>query len=504
MKLPALLSRHSKRQVVGRVQATPGEVAPSDRASQHPLGRLVCSPSRPARLLRLAVVVVGVGLGLASLAQTLVYLQPPYVYIRDFLQEYLLARAIADGTDPYLPVQALAERYVSDLALASELPVAVFPHPTPHPPTVGILFLPAALLDHRLAAMLWFGLELALLAAVVYLLVRPAGAWLSLWGILALATALLGWHPVWMELLVGQLMLLILLVLAGARLALLSGRQVLGGVLLGFAMLVKPVTWPLLLLFALRRNWRVLGASVSTIVLGYVVALVAIGLGPIARYFTQVLPAVANTYQERPLNQSLWTFGWRLFEGTTWTKFLGGGTWPPPVESELAARVVSVAVPALALLIACLAVRRRGLDASLAIMACLSIVINPIAWEHYFVLAIIPAAQVVRWLLKHRLPRRETNLALLVAALLVVSPGDWARLGHLVASQTLQPGGPLVLRFALALLPVMPVLAIGALGWLVAIFDGTVPRFSPAPMRPGEVGVPSVGSGSVLAQTRIQ
>ncbi|MBI4491280.1 MAG: DUF2029 domain-containing protein [Chloroflexi bacterium] len=444
-------------------------LAPGGRP-QHALGRLVYSPARAYRLLRLVVVAVGIGLGLALLGQTVASLTPPHVYDKDFLAVYVLARAVADGTDPYLPLPILVERYLD------VVPAVPFPHPSPHPPTAGVLFLPFAQLEYPLAATVWLGVELAFLIAAVYLLARSAGARLSPWGTLALATALIAWHPFREDLFYGQLMVLLLFLLAGARAALLSGRPLLGGTLVGVAMLVKPVPWPLLLLLALRRDWRALGASLSTILLGYLAAGWVIGLDRVASYFTHALPTVSEAYRASLTNQSLWTIGWRLFAGTDSGAFQAV-TAPPLIESEAAAIFVSVAVPTLALLLVCLAVRRRSLDASLDLVVCLSIVASPIAWTHYLTLAAIPAAQVVRRLADRRLTARQTVAALLVAALLLVSALNSLLLAFFVAGLSPQPGAISVLPFASALLTLIPALSVVALGWLVATTD-SVKRYA--------------------------
>ena len=95
-------------------------------------------------------------------------LAPPNVYRKDFVQEYVLARAIRAGVNPYLPVDELAEIFV---APASGL---VPTYPTPHPPPVAVFSLPLSLLAYEQAAVLWFVLEIACLLLAVYLLLRPS------------------------------------------------------------------------------------------------------------------------------------------------------------------------------------------------------------------------------------------------------------------------------------------------------------------------------------------
>ncbi len=104
---------------------------PKAAAPRHAIGGLIWSQSRAARLLRRAAVPLAFLFGLTMLRFPMGSLVAPHVYRKDFLQEYLLARAIAEGVDPYLPIPMLADRFLG------QLPVPLFPHPTPHPPTAG-------------------------------------------------------------------------------------------------------------------------------------------------------------------------------------------------------------------------------------------------------------------------------------------------------------------------------------------------------------------------------
>jgi alpha-1,2-mannosyltransferase len=444
---------------------------PQTTPRQHVLGRLRYSQSPGARWLRRVVAVLAIALGLLNLKVPLGVLQPEYVYTKDFLQEYTMSRAMVDRIDPYLPTDVLAARY------SDHVPKTTLSHPTPHPPTLGILVLPLALLDYPTAAAVWFGLEIVCLLASVYLLARAVDARLSTWATLGIATALLIWYPFWGELTWGQLQVPVLALLAGAWVALGSDRPALGGALVGLAILVKPVPLPLLLLFVLRRDWRALVGAGSVIFAGYLVAAGAAGLDTLGTYFTTVLPLVTRIYRASWGNISISSLGWRLFYGT------GAGTTgqtiaPPLVKSTVAAQVASLALPGLLLLVASWAVRKqRSLGVSLGVMMGAGILLGPISWPHYLVLATMPAAHVIRWLVCHRFPARETNLALIVTILLII---DWVRVARFFAVRVPLMDGAIRLPFALAQLPLMTAVAVGALAWLVASLGPAEPSMPAA------------------------
>src|SRR5260370_37798132 len=183
--------------------------------------------ARPTLARRLGLIALAMAAGIGTFFTGSLFPSEALIYDKDFGQEYLLARAIRAGVDPYLPIEVLAERFVQVTGYLAKV------HPTPHPPTVGLLALPLGYLSFPDAVRTWFEFELVCLLAVVILLIRGAGLPFRLRIAPFLALALVAWPPITLELGLGQLMLPLLLGLAGAQVALLAGRSVLGGVLLG-------------------------------------------------------------------------------------------------------------------------------------------------------------------------------------------------------------------------------------------------------------------------------
>src|SRR3982074_1650862 len=127
----------------------------------------VCARRRAlVRRLWLAVVAVGGGVG-PSYALSL-YPSDAMLYDKDFGQEYLLARAIRAGVDPYQPIRDLAALFVQATSYLDQ------EHPTPHPPTVGLFALPLGYLSYPVAVRTWFVFEMVCLVAVVILLIIGA------------------------------------------------------------------------------------------------------------------------------------------------------------------------------------------------------------------------------------------------------------------------------------------------------------------------------------------
>ncbi|HVC35515.1 MAG TPA: glycosyltransferase family 87 protein [Chloroflexota bacterium] len=471
---------------------------PSERLAEsepvggvHVIGRLIRARAPGIRLLRAALLAVAIVVGLFLGGAATTTLRAPGVYDKDLLQDYVMARAIEDGTDPYLPIQTLAERYLG------RLPEAPRPTPSPHPPFAGFLLVPLTVVDYPTAAAIWMVLEAACLAASVQLLARAAGARLAPAQTICIAILLLAWYPVFSDLENGQFMVVLLLLLTGAWLAFRAERHALAGVLLGLTVLIKPITWPVLLAFLVRKNWRVVGPSAATLLIGYLVAGLVIGFDRIIVYVTRVLPAVSTLYGATSLNLSLWAVGTRFFTGTELLSDNGVNQSvvriSPLVSAPLAAQIVSIGVPLALLLVACLLVRTHlGDDWTLGVMTCVSILVTPISWGHYLVLAAIPATLVIQWLVAHRFPVAATNAALAVALLLVCPDFVWA---HLVFFGSGAAAASPV-SFARGLFLLEPTVAIAGLGWLAWTLGR---RELPHPLAPS----PSNGEGERSGHGRL-
>ncbi|MCX7670899.1 MAG: DUF2029 domain-containing protein [Anaerolineae bacterium] len=115
------------------------------------------------RLLLGAMTAAGISACLAAIR----YLLPPLLYQRDFVQEYVFARAIWEHMSPYETVQALGALFLS----RSDIPL--FAHPTPHPPPVAFVALPFGLLPYEPAQIVWFLCEVLCLVMALRLLIRP-------------------------------------------------------------------------------------------------------------------------------------------------------------------------------------------------------------------------------------------------------------------------------------------------------------------------------------------
>ncbi len=340
------------------------------------------------------------------------YMSGANLYDKDFLQDYLLLRAFVDRADPYLPESALAARYRDALGLFDTSNPTL--HPTPHPPTLALFLWPLAGLPYEPAVHVWFALQLVCLVVGIVLAARaarlriPPAAWPLVF------VLIIGWAPLALDLGYGQLTLPILVLIAAALCAPQGKGQAAGGALLGASLLLKPLAWPWLLVFAWRRSWAALAAAAAVVLSAYLMVALVIGVEPIWRYVTWVLPSMSSGYRTEPSNISLWTVGPKLFATIDPMDYAR----LPVIGSVLIAGLLPAA-----LLAACcwwMAATQPDQRRALAVMTCAAVLLSPISWEYDLVLGILPACFLVALVRSRRAGGPQLALYLALAVVLVI------------------------------------------------------------------------------------
>jgi hypothetical protein len=384
----------------------------------------ISAPFSPL-LRRLFFLFVVIQAGLA-IQQIITSFAPPRLYRKDFMADYLPARAILNGVMPYLPLTELAAR------ISPETPYNWIQHPTPHPPFLIVLFTPLGLLQYERAVQIWFVLELLGLLGVVLFLLRWWGGQPQFKFVIGLLFVALSWTPVFHELWFGQLNIGLLLFLLGSWWAWRTEREVLGGVLWGLVIALKLIFWPGVVLLLLRRRWRTAVTACGLVLAANFLAAAILGVAPIKHYYLQVGPQVATIYRTDDYNYSTWTFGSRLFRGSG-VEFSVPPLWP----SEALARGCDWMFPLLVLSGGLFIARRaRQTDTALGIIIGISILVSPTAWVYNLVLAILPILILLRRLKRLQYPRKLCYLTILLLLTPVLGSVVYRSLGLLTETTT--------------------------------------------------------------------
>lgn len=330
----------------------------------------------------------------------------------DFSHYYASGSLLLRGQDPYR-VDLREEVARSGLQLEGVVFRAT------NPPPLIALSSPLALLPPGVAHSVWTGVQVACLAALLWLTVTIGG--LSPQGGLCFAGAALFSYAVYSHFYYAQTQLLIGALLLVALRFLISDRPVPAVLLVGVTGLLK--LFPLLLLpwfvWAVRSpGKRRLAAAGVVLFIGAVVAL----QWPLwLSFFRSAPPVIAAAVEGLPFNFSL-----------------------PSVLLRLGVPGVWAAWPGLMLLgggyLVCLRAGRERPVEQLALLTCLTVAATATAWGHYHVLLLFPFALFARevW---SRLPTLRGILVIWVVYMLVLY------LAHLPGVY----GGVLVLLAALPL-----------------------------------------------------
>lgn len=341
----------------------------------------------------------------------------PFVYQKDFIQEYLMARAVISGVDPYIPLPDLAD------VLLGPLPVTLLPHPNVHPPAGALLSLPFGLLEYQTAAMVWLIFEFICLAGSAYLLLRHMLKKVKPVYIFVSLTLLLLWSPVKDELSVGQLMSLLLLLLTGSWLTLRRNKDVWGGVLLGIVLSIKLIGWTIVLYLLLKRRWKAVFASGLIFILANGLSGILIGFDNVINYYLVVGSSAAALYMNHERNISVWTLGYRLFDGT-YSNAAFSIEAPPMIFLPTIAPVISgIFVIGLLVIILWKTHKSNDFDLAYGNLICANIVLTPIAWSHYYILALIPLVILITFLIKTKLLNNYVKWFTLVSVTLFLAFG---------------------------------------------------------------------------------
>jgi hypothetical protein len=160
--------------------------------------------------------------------------------------------------------------------------------------------------------------------------------------------------------------------------------------------------------------------AMGTMAATQLVAIWIMGGSVILDYYLRVGPSVMAYYRAHVANISLLSLGWRLFYGTGSLVLLGQKS-PPLVYAPRVAWAVGYILPlGMAVLGIWMAARRRRFDSAFGLLMYVSLLISPILWTHYVILAALPLVVTARELYSLGFPKKETiaiGLAVLVLSL---------------------------------------------------------------------------------------
>lgn len=338
---------------------------------------------------------------------------PPSATPRDFFQEWASARNVWNDLPVYSSQEETIPLYLGTAAEHGSHFVAI----NAHPPVSVLLGLPLSVFNYRAAHLTWNLLSLLALVGSVAIIARTlrVAGWMQC-AILVAYLVLSG--PLRVQLFHGQLNLVLLLLVTGVWWADRSGHAKWAGALLGLATAIKFLPGLLFLYFALRRQWSALGAGIVSLLASFAVGLAVLGPGAFQDYAESALPQVGE-FRSDWLNCSIPGLCHKLFNPGTKGSRVEPIVHAPIVAYSLIALGSTVILGALAAAIV-RARSRSQCDAVFGLTLVAMLLVSPIAWDHYFLLLLLPLA-----FLWQRLPRNGLYLGMLLVVVAVMWLPPW-------------------------------------------------------------------------------
>jgi hypothetical protein len=198
-----------------------------------------------------------------------------------------------------------------------------------------------------------------------------------------------------------------------------------------------------------------------------------IGFDRVISYYLEVGPQVGPLYRSHERNFSAWSLGFRLLDGT-YSPVIAGIEAPPLIYAPALAPYLSILITGSFVLLGLwMALRAHSFDTSIAILAGISLLANPIAWSHYLVLVVLPVAILLPRLADMKLRLWEAIAAVLTGLLLFFG-GGLSGLLYLLTGSSIGSGSPPQVSFAASLLTLAPAVGIVGLIWLAWRSDKAV------------------------------
>jgi hypothetical protein len=336
-----------------------------------------------------------------------------------------------------------------------------------HPPTAFLMMIPLVPLGFRGAALAWIAVSIGLLAFLGGRLAEASGDdRLRRRGPLLLALLLL-WPPVLTNLQLGQWSIALAAAVAAAYAAWDSGdrQRSAGWLSLATALKLTPILMAPFLVLRDRRTLRGLALGIGA------AAAISLAAGQAAAWWALFQHAAANvevwqTYHDNTLS----------IRGLFARLFMGGGFATALVSAPGLARLLTLGGMAALGLIALWLNRPTGGPPGRAAEGCrfslwnvFAVVENPLAWAHYGVLLLLPAALVWRAAAVQASARRGRAMTSLVAVGLLTLTVPKETLYRLAGEAPVGPGRGLFV--SVHLLGALALFAGAALGARASCID---------------------------------
>lgn len=375
--------------------------------------------------------------------------QPIETPIGDFVQEWASARNFLTGSPVYRDLSPSMEEHTG-------VPYAGFAK-NAHPPASILLVVPFALLDFGDALKLWNVVWMIVMMGAVWVALRQPGIEAG-WSFLPVLAVILVGRPLEEEFQQGQLnRALCGLIVVGWVLA-RRGASGWAGAALGAAAAIKVLPAVLGLFFLARRDWRGVAGMAAGFGALNLIALAAFGWSAFGEFVAYSVPQTALS-DEYWLNTSVRSLFVMLFDSGRYAVPLARIPWLPTVAQV----VVAVSV----LGGTAWSVSKRGdIDRGFAACCLAMLLVSPVLWEHYYLLAFVPIVVLVR---QSSTPWERWALAGAVLVWTVSGPGLTWPIASSITSFPMRNGAQMALPIHAATVLALPLYSLVVMWCMAAV-----------------------------------
>lgn len=287
-----------------------------------------------------------------------------------------------------------------------------------HPPTAVVFLLPLARLPYPVAAKLWGFFSLACFLILVWVIVRELEISLPIQWLLILMGALFCWDPLQNHISQGQFSIFISLSITLAWKNLRKKKELVGGILLGLACLMKLFPGLFIIYLIIRRKWVGLVSMFFVIGMGGLLTLAIVGFDDFWLYFTTIIPQDIHNFIVYPLNSSAHGMFSRFFTTNPWISPIVHAPW---VDTLLINFVSIGLVVTLALLVYRLPPSLPGNDLAFSLHIPIMLLLSPLTWGHANILLLLPLGLLFK---NQRLYNLNTSQMFFIVVFILLSLPD--------------------------------------------------------------------------------
>jgi len=314
-------------------------------------------------------------------------IRPAPKRINDLFQDWGSARNHLVGLPVYTPHAASVPRHLG--VPFDQLNTIEY---NAHPPTSVLLFLPLARLDYSDAILVWNAISLAafLASLVIVAVLLPVPRTLFL----PVLASFVFCHPLYGNLYLGQYTPILVLLLTAIWALERSGRSATAGLLLGAAAAIKLFPAYLVVFYVAQGRIRPLMAAALSFLALTLATVLVLGLDTYEDYVRIILPGQAK-FRSFGYNLSIAGLWHKLFDPVGETGLIEP-VWPSPALARWGTLLSDLAITVIVATFVRQARTPAQRDLGFALVVTAMLLVSPVTWDFSLPLLLVPIAVIAR------------------------------------------------------------------------------------------------------------